>query len=1411
MRKSREKLLLVGVLLLLNLIALPVAAEPVVEPELWRALAAVDETPLRVIVVFYAAQPTAPFQAAAEFAGEPLQAREVLVAGLQEQLTRAKLDVEPLLAAAEARGELLARRELWIINGLALTARPALVQELARSETVAELRLDQTRPYVEIAPSGTVTDVNRVPWGIERLRAPALWQTLAISGTGAVVASVDTGVDWLHPDLQANYRGQLGHGLVEHAGAWFDAVNGGQYPYDDYGHGTHTLGTAAGGAGIGVAPGARWLGVKVLNRAGNGYDADIHAGFQWLLAPGGDPALAPDVVICSWGARNPSSEEFRPDIAALEAAGIFPIFAAGNEGPRPETLRAPASLPGIFAVGASDLYEQVATFSSRGPSPWGEVKPYVVAPGVATRSAAPGGTYATYQGTSMATPHVAGIAALLRGVSRTLPIHTMARIITETAIPLTTTVPHQASGWGRVDAYDALVALTQPAVVTGTVQGAEAGLLTGATVHAAPHGAGSPALAKTDAAGVYRLALRPGQYDFTASAFGHGMESEWGVRVITGSVHRVDFLLPALPTGELRGQATVINTQKIPTRTVTMQVCGTPVTTTLDGAGRYTLALPAGEYTVEARGNGYRVVTATVSITAGETTEQDFALPLAPTLLLVDEGGWYYGSQTVYWRAALDALRYEYAEYVITKPPVDAAFAAQLVTYDAVLWSSPYGSPGLVRAGEVLTDYLTAGGKLLLSGQDVGYFDSGSSMGMVPQDYLREQVSVQLVADSEETRELVGAGPFAGLHVEIAGGDGADNQISPDGVAVRNPDVAELFWRYAGGNGGGVGAHLCRPYRALFFSFGYEAIAGAGTRREVLARALDWLVLPQPTSGLTLTYQAGPRVGLPGKTVTHTFRVRHIGIAGPPDTVVVELAGNRWPTTVTPTTVTLAPCTSQYFTVSVNIPPEAALNESDYVTLAVHSSLVAEPLTRTLVSKSPAPVLLVDDDRWYPMVERYTAALDAAGIPYDHWDTTAGAGPNTGEVLTNTLTAHPLTIWFTGYDWYAPVTAAEEARLLHYLDDGGKLWLTSQDFLPYTEENRPLGERLGVRERIYDRSTETAYAVRAESASGSWGPVTLEVPFQNWSDAVEPVRDASIVVRGDGGQPVALARSGAPTATWRTLFYAFPLEMLPLAERTAALKAGVGWLSPLGESSWSVTPSAPLPGEHVTATVVLRNTGPVARAAAFSHTVPLSLTLLAGTLPPAVNYTPSARLVEWSGELGVNAPLTFSWQAQVAGTAPAGLALTPAITLCWPAWQLAFERAEMLRVAGPDLSGSAWAEMGGSGLAIKEPATVTFTLQNSGPGAVSDGELRFWLTPGLAPITATLPPTRGLGLAWWAGALAPGATRTFELPVQAWWGGVTLRLDALWEDGTGRRGEQSLWLHVALEKLYLPVVCRGSE
>ncbi|MEA3396787.1 MAG: S8 family serine peptidase, partial [Chloroflexota bacterium] len=932
------------------------------EPELLRALAAPGDAPLRIIVVLRSPAGPTPLTQAAEAGSGALQARHALVDALQTRLARSRAPLTGLLASAGEQGDLLAQCDLWIINGLALTARPTLLAALAAAPAVAELRLDHERQYlnVEISSGGssgpvslgpsapnyadrarlwlgqetghsylqlTATQVStatdEIPWGVLRIRAPEVWETLAISGAGAVVAGMDTGVDWQHPDLQPNYRGNQGHGIVIHEGAWFDAVNDGVYPYDDHGHGTHTLGTAAGRGGIGVAPGARWIGVKVLNGNGSGLDSWIHAGFQWLLAPNGDPALAPDVVNCSWGATDARSTVFQADVETLLAAGIFPVFAAGNEGPYAGSLRSPASLPGVFAVGASDPNEAAPYFSSRGPSPWGEVKPYVVAPGVDTRSAAPGGVYAYMQGTSMATPHVAGVAALMRGVSPTLPVSSLAHIITETAHPFTTSLPSNISGWGRVDAFDALLLVAHPGFVTGTVRSTGGTLLPSAEVRATPHGGGGSALATTGADGVYHLALRPTTYDLRASAFGYTPQTQWGVTVLSDTTQRVDFAaLGPLPTGVLQGEVTVAETGEPVSATVVLCPLGTPLTTTVDVTGHYAFSLPTGHYTVEARGSGYRVATAPVTITAGLTTIQDFALDTAPTLLLVDEGAWYYGSQIAYWRAALEALGYVYDEALLTQASLPPDFYALLDSHDVVLWSSPQGSPGLVNAGESLKNYLGAGGRLLLSGQDVAYFDSGSALYVQPQPYLGAQLSVRYLADDARSRTVIGSGPFEGLTAAIEGGDGADNQHYPDEVAVRDLDKATLFWEYAGGRGGGVGAHICTPYRALFFSFGYEALAGAATREEVLERSLAWLATPPLTRGLTLKPEAGKLIALPGEQVTHTLHLRHIGMAGPPDSMTVNLSGNRWPTTVTPTVMTLAPCDSVTLTVRVHIPPD---------------------------------------------------------------------------------------------------------------------------------------------------------------------------------------------------------------------------------------------------------------------------------------------------------------------------------------------------------------------------------------------------------------------------------------------------------------------------------------------------------
>ncbi len=305
-------------------------------------------------------------------------------------------------------------RELWVINGFAVTARASVIRQLAARPGIDRISLDSTLE----APATTSGSAAAPEWNLNAVRAPELWSQ-GFTGSGIVVANMDTGVDPNHPDLSAKWRGG--------ANSWYDPHGEHATPYDPAGHGTQTMGImvggAAGGTAIGMAPDARWIAAKLYNDAGQARYSDIHLAFQWLLDPDGDLATldAPDVVNASWGLTGTAGQcitEFSTDIEVLKAAGIAIAFAAGNDGPSPLTSLSPANNPPGFAAGAVDEALAIASFSSRGPSACdGTIYPELVAPGVNVNTAdlSFGGLplYAVVSGTSYAAPHAAGALALL--------------------------------------------------------------------------------------------------------------------------------------------------------------------------------------------------------------------------------------------------------------------------------------------------------------------------------------------------------------------------------------------------------------------------------------------------------------------------------------------------------------------------------------------------------------------------------------------------------------------------------------------------------------------------------------------------------------------------------------------------------------------------------------------------------------------------------------------------------------------------------------------------------------------------------------------------------------------------------------------------------------------------------------
>jgi serine protease AprX len=369
---------------------------------------------------------------------------------------KATLSQGPLKAFLQGKG---ARRivRLWLLNGMAVTAKANVIQALANRPGVERVRLDGTleAPWTAAAPSATPE------WNIAAIRAPELWD-LGYTGAGIVVAGMDTGVDAAHPDLAPRWRGGYN--------SWFDPHGEHATPVDTNGHGTQTMsimvGGAAGGSAIGVAPDARWIAVKMYNDAGWTSYSDIHLGFQWLVDPDDNPDTddAPDVVNNSWGFSTPVTQcftEFQPDIQALKAAGIAVVFSGGNQGDGPDTSESPANYPESFAVGAVDQSLSIASFSSRGTGACDTgIYPEVVAPGVGVRTADRtfGGSfsnnYTNSTGTSFAAPHVAGAMALLLSALPNTTVAELESAVEESALDLGAVGPDNEYGAGLLDVVE---------------------------------------------------------------------------------------------------------------------------------------------------------------------------------------------------------------------------------------------------------------------------------------------------------------------------------------------------------------------------------------------------------------------------------------------------------------------------------------------------------------------------------------------------------------------------------------------------------------------------------------------------------------------------------------------------------------------------------------------------------------------------------------------------------------------------------------------------------------------------------------------------------------------------------------------------------------------------------------------
>ena len=375
------------------------------------------------------------------------------VAGrLEREGRRAQAPLLAQLAKLRREGHVRHVRSLWIADAVAVSADASAIATLRARPDVLSIEADSVLP---IQPADATTGEP----GIAATGAPVLWSN-AIDGRGVTVATLDTGVDLTHRDLASRYRGG--------SNSWFDPYGESADPVDVNGHGTQVMGLIAAGNGIGMAPGARFIAARVFNDAGQSTDSAVHLAFQWILNPDGDPTTndAPNVVNASWGAPSTSCDlAFQPDLQALRAAHILPIFAAGNYGPSGPSDSTPANLPEAFAVGAMNGSAAIAPFSSIGPSDCNLGQfPALVAPGTGIRSTDRFGFDATgLQGTSFSAPHVAGALALLLQVAPLLTANEQANLLAQSAHDLGAPGADSTFGAGSLD-VTAAARLLSPAL-----------------------------------------------------------------------------------------------------------------------------------------------------------------------------------------------------------------------------------------------------------------------------------------------------------------------------------------------------------------------------------------------------------------------------------------------------------------------------------------------------------------------------------------------------------------------------------------------------------------------------------------------------------------------------------------------------------------------------------------------------------------------------------------------------------------------------------------------------------------------------------------------------------------------------------------------------------------------------------
>ena len=392
------------------------------------------------------------------------ESREETLGVLERVARESESTLTPLLEELLGEGALDYYEALRFRSRIYVSILPEALEKIRRHPQVAEIipEYDGVREARRAAGMGLIGKAPPIPpgdsWGVEMLGLRALWEQ-GIDGRGVVIGILDSGVMGTHAALASAHREQ---------DYWYDPLEGSPEAIDTVPHGSQVLSCALGRPtldhAIGTAPGARW--VAALANYHNSYNnVNMSLAADWLIFEG-----RPDVMLGAWGHGKASCDpRDRPMVQALRAAGIVPVFAAGNDGPDAASGQTPAALAGLcpfglgpLSVAAIDRHGKIIKPSSRGPNPCSPAVPFpdVTAPGWEVPVPTGGGprSLTLASGTSMSVGWVGGVAAMILQVAPEMPVWEVERIIRQTARDLPPEGFDAASGHGLIDPAAAVAA-----------------------------------------------------------------------------------------------------------------------------------------------------------------------------------------------------------------------------------------------------------------------------------------------------------------------------------------------------------------------------------------------------------------------------------------------------------------------------------------------------------------------------------------------------------------------------------------------------------------------------------------------------------------------------------------------------------------------------------------------------------------------------------------------------------------------------------------------------------------------------------------------------------------------------------------------------------------------------------------